>query len=75
MRWQGSKQKVVVLIVNLVYVGFLCAPVLLGVRASHTSQQTKKRRDMDRLYNLEADLDQYADDAYYYDKFLQTLNN
>ena len=30
---------------------------------------------MDRLYNYEADLDQYADDAYYFDKFLQTLNN
>lgn len=30
---------------------------------------------MDGLYNPEADLDQYADDAYYYDKFLQTLNN
>ena len=71
----GSKQKVVVLIVNLVYVGFLCAPVLLGVRASHTSQQTKKEESMDRLYNYEADLARYDDEAYYYEKFSKTLNN
>ena len=25
---------------------------------------------MDRLYNPEADLDQYADDAYHYEKFI-----
>jgi hypothetical protein len=30
---------------------------------------------MDRLYNFEADLDQYADDAYYYEQFSKTLNN
>lgn len=30
---------------------------------------------MDRLYNYEADLDQYADDAYYYEQFSKTLNN
>lgn len=45
------------------------------VRLSHTSQQNQKRRDKDRLYNYEADLDQYADDAYYYNKFLQTLKH
>ena len=28
---------------------------------------------MDRLYNYEADLDQYADDAYYYEQFSKNL--
>lgn len=30
---------------------------------------------MDRLYNYEADLARYDDEAYYFDKFIQTLNN
>lgn len=30
---------------------------------------------MDGRYNFEADIDQYADDAYYYEQFSKTLNN